>query len=127
MTKTLVVDASYVLAFLLPDERGADVDKLFDQLSSGSILFVSTQLLHFEVHNALKAAIIQKRLTRESGYILAKAFIDLPITIEPVDYEGVFDLSLQRKISVYDAAYLYLSKAKAIRLMTLDKDLIGVN
>ena len=38
----VVVDASFILAFLLPDEKVDQVDKIFDLYEVGKINFIST-------------------------------------------------------------------------------------
>ena len=53
--KTVAVDASFILAYLLPDEKTPD-EKLFAQHNDGEIQFISTYLLPFEVLNSLKCA-----------------------------------------------------------------------
>lgn len=127
MLQSVVIDASYVLAFLLPDERVSEVDVIFDQYASGSIRLTAPVLLPFEVLNAIKSAILQKRLTDKAGHQLVTAFLDLTIPLEDVNLEEAYLLSLKRKVSVYDAAYLYLASTIGSPLLTLDKRLSKVN
>ena len=50
----VVVDASFILAFLLPDERVEQVDEIFYLYETGKITLFSTKLLPFEILNGLR-------------------------------------------------------------------------
>lgn len=121
--ETFVVDASFVLAYLLPDERAKKVDVVFERYAKGEIKLISSQLLLFEVLNGLRSAVLQKRLEQKRALILAKAFLDLEIKVEEENFEAVFKLALKRKVTVYDAGYLWLALKKKVKLLSLDRSL----
>jgi len=74
-----VVDASFVISFLLPDEDIEEVQRFFREQSLSKIYFYSTQLLSFEVLNTLKMAETRKRITKRKASSLVKQFFNLGI------------------------------------------------
>ena len=122
-TKRFVVDASFALAFLLPDEFHLKVDTTFKQFKEGKNDLFSTSLIYFEVINGLKSASIQKRVSSSYCQKRLEEFLNYQINIYPVDFLEVFLLSEKTKLTPYDASYLYLSKTLSAPLLTLDKEL----
>lgn len=118
-----VIDASFVLAFLLPDEYIQNVDNKFALYSQNKIHFFSTYLLPFEVLNALKVAVLRKRLDKNLAIKLASNFFDYKITLIKTDLDKSLQFAIKNNLTVYDASYVYLAKSKNIPLLTLDKRL----
>jgi predicted nucleic acid-binding protein len=122
-----IIDSSYVLSFLLPDENQSDVVELFDQYTLGNVGLVAPNLLSFEVINGIKGAILSKRLDLEEAKVLINKFSDLTIALEDISLDGVLEISVNKGLSVYDASYLYLSKFLDSPLLTLDKKLQDIS
>ena len=75
-TNKFVVDASFALAFLLPDERteemkqnffASQIKNIFQQFINGEISLIAPYLLTFEVLNSLKLAVIRKRISARTA------------------------------------------------------------
>ena len=118
-----IIDASFALGFLLPDEHSAKVDKIFRQFANGNIILESTFLLGFEIANALTLAKRRKRITFENAKKLLRLFQKWDIKYTEVKLDEVLKISLEKDISAYDASYLWLSKKKGFKLLTLDEKL----
>lgn len=123
ISKGYIVDASFVLAFLLPDEYAKNVDRKFELYSQNKIHFMSTYLLPFEVLNGLKIAVLRKRLNKKLATSLASNFFYFKIKLIKIDLKKSFLLALKRGLTIYDASYLYLTKSKNASLLTQDKRL----
>lgn len=121
--KTYVVDASFILAFLIPSEKTAQIDEILDEYSVNKVRLISTSLLPYEVLNGLKSASLQKKLSQTTATILGTQFLDLEIEIKEVDFMETFLLANEKKLSVYDASYLLLAKNTGSTLLTFDKHL----
>lgn len=121
--KSFVVDASFVLSSLLPDEESPAADKLIRGHINGEVELVSTNVFELEVFNGVRSAILQKRIAREDGLVISEKFLKLEIACEDVDVYEAFLLALGEKLSVYDASYLFLAREKNVPLLTLDKRL----
>ncbi|MBM3209521.1 type II toxin-antitoxin system VapC family toxin [Candidatus Shapirobacteria bacterium] len=122
-TNQFVVDASFVLAYLLPDEESASVDKVFRRYAAGEVNLSSSELLPFEVLNGLRTAVLQKRVDERIARKLEQAFLALEINLEPTDFGKCFALALKKNLTLYDASYLLLSQEKKTKLLTIDKNL----
>lgn len=121
--KTFVIDASFVLAFLLPDEHQDQVDDLFAKYTSGDVYFVAPTLLPYEVTNALSASVKRKCLTNLQAQNLLDAFLNFSFPLLSIDFKRTLFLSEQHQLSVYDASYLVLSQDLQYPLLTFDKQL----
>ena len=125
--KTYVIDASYVLNFLMPDEQSVISDAIFEQYKNRHIDLISVSLLPFEVYNSLNAAIIRKRLKNEEAIKLLKFFDKLKIQYTEINFPKAFKTCIKYNLSYYDASYLYLSKHLHYPLLSLDKHLLKYN
>lgn len=117
------VDSSFVLAFLLKDENNEKVDKIFWKYEKFSVKLISTTLLPYEVSNALRSAVIKKRLDNEMAKELFVAYQKLNIELHEVDFEMVLKLAINENLSTYDASYIVLARSKQSSLFTLDERL----
>ena len=119
---TFIVDASFILAFLL-QENNSKVDKILNQYKDEKINLISTMLLKYEVGNGLRTAVLRKRINMIQAQALYQAFLELDIIEEKVNYPQVFKLALSKKVTFYDASYLYLACYNRLRLLSFDKRL----
>jgi predicted nucleic acid-binding protein len=121
----VVIDASAVLAKLMPDEeRVRLVEGYFEKFGKEQLIFVAPMLLKYEVTNALKSGVLQGRLAIRLAGELLEQFLLLPVVYAEVDYGEVLKLAVRSEISAYDAAYLQLARSNKAELLSLDKRLI---
>jgi predicted nucleic acid-binding protein len=119
-----VLDASVVLAWLLPDERSVVAQRLL--LRSVQDRPRAPSLLLIEVGNALLQAERRTRLARATRLELLDAFTALPIALEPLAAETMLragELAARHGLTVYDAGYLELAIARSCALATFDERL----
>lgn len=120
----LVVDASAILSRLLPDEgQNGEVSKAFEDYEKGRLELVAPVLLRYEVANALRSLVLSKRASVETVKLIYAGFSSLEMMFFEINFEEVLLMAVSRKISVYDASYLFLAKKLKARLLTLDKRL----
>lgn len=116
-TKGVVIDASYVLSWLLPDEeRPTDQPKYK----------FAPDLLRYEVVNALRSNVVQGRIDKKLAQILLETFDEWQIQYKEVDMKLVLDLAVENRLSGYDASYLWLARKLKTKLLTWDKKLAGL-
>jgi len=113
-TKRIVVDTSYVLSWLLPDEKSPKSTK--EQL-------VAPELLVYEVINALKTSVRRKRIADDIAKQLLHEFESWNVQYFKIDNESVLNLAITEGLSGYDASYVYLAKKMKCKLLTWDKKL----
>ena len=96
---------------------------MMKQYKVGKINLISTALFKFEVCNTLRTAVLRKKVNKEKAQNILRSFLELDIVEEKINYLQVLKLALSKKISFYDASYLYLAKSKKISLLSLDHSL----
>jgi len=121
------VDASIILAELLPDEQNfPKVEEYFNDFSEKKVNFIAPTILKYEVANALKNISSERKLTLQNKKDLLKEFLSWPIVYKDVNFYDIFKLATLENLTVYDASYLYLSKINNCKLLTLDKKLASL-
>lgn len=119
-----ILDASFALAFLIPDEEKSKVNQIFAQFSSGLCNFYSTPLFPYEVCNGLRMAFLRKRLKLNQAAKLAKIFLEWDIHYESVLSIPVLELAMKKKLTVYDASYAWLAREMNMPILSFDRALV---
>jgi predicted nucleic acid-binding protein len=114
MKTRVVVDASYILSWLMPDEN-------HPKTRVGQK--VAPTLLPYEVTNALRSAVVRGRINEELAQGLLGEFLSWQIEYQAVDSNKVLQIAIEHKLSGYDANYLYLAKKMKCALLTWDEKL----
>lgn len=110
----VVIDASYVLSWLMPDENHPKT-KVGQK--------VAPTLLPYEVVNALKSAVLRGRVEEGLAQRLLGEFLSWQINYQNMDSAKTLELAVKHKLSGYDASYVYLAKKMKCELLTWDKKL----
>ena len=113
-TKRVVVDTSYVMSWLLPDETSPKPVK--EQM-------IAPELLVYEVINALKTSVRRKRITDDVAQQLLHEFESWNIQYFKINNDSVLNLAISEGLSGYDACYLYLAQEMKCELLTWDRKL----
>jgi len=116
----LVVDASAVAGWLLPDEAGTDLAALL----SAHVSICAPSLLWAELRNILIVTERRGRLPAGAAEQFLRIFDGLGVTLDtaPVENE-VLRLARQHRLTVCDALYLELAMRSGGVLSTLDRAL----
>ena len=120
-----VLDASVVLAWLLPDEHSDPAERLIGRVAEERACAPSLLLL--EVGNALLQAERRTRISSATHLDLLGAFTTLPIMLEPIAVDAMLRagvLARQHTLSLYDGCYLELALTRRCALATFDRKLI---
>jgi len=124
--KSMVVDGSAVLGFLLPDERSALALKVLTYLEGGGAAYVP-QHWWLEIANGLLVAERRKRGSRADASRSLELAGRLPVTTDDGTAGRAsgetLALARQHKLSVYDAAYLDLAITTGSSLATAGRAL----
>ena len=124
--KSLVIDGSAVLGFLLPDEQGALALKVLAYLEKGGEAHVP-QHWWLEVANGLLLAERRKRMSTADASRSLAAVMDLPVMTDDATAVRACgetaSLARQHRLSLYDAAYLDLAIRNGSSLATSDQAL----
>lgn len=122
-TKKVIVDASFLLPFFLPDEASDSVDEVMMQFENGEVELMSATLLPYEISNALLSAVRRDRISFSDATARMADFACLDIVLVHVDSESCLVLANNHNLSVYDASYLWLAQDQQCPLLTNDETL----
>jgi predicted nucleic acid-binding protein len=119
---TFIVDASVTMSWYLSGEASPSGRFAFEQLSAAGA--AAPVLWWFEVRNALVVNERRGRLDAAATAAILAHLEGLPIRLD-VDQNGdvVLALARERRLTVYDAAYLELALRANAPLATLDQQL----
>ena len=119
----LVIDASVCLCWALVDEQHPIADEAYARMRTEEAYVPA--LWWFELRNALIVNERRKRLSEGDVSNFLNQISDLRIQIDSLPGEtDVLALSRKYRLTVYDAAYLELSRRKYLPLATLDVTLV---
>ncbi|BBD73395.1 PIN domain nuclease [Sulfodiicoccus acidiphilus] len=83
-------------------------------------------LSRFELGNVVwKEVAVFKRITKEEGERLFRHFLNVldTMNLKDVNYEEVEEMAVERRISFYDASYVWLARELKVPLVTEDEKL----
>ena len=110
-----VVEASALVAMLFDELRREEV---VERLRGASLHAPS--LIGFEVANACLKKMRARPAERQALFDAFSLFDELAISQETVELGEAIVLAERMKLSLYDASYLWLARALAVELVTLD-------
>lgn len=121
---SLVVDASFAIALILPDEARPPAAMVALLEDDGAVV---PALWPIEVGNTLVVAERRRRITATALDRIVHHLAALPIAIDdrPVTQTSTacIALAMRHRLTVYDAAYLELASRLRLPLASLDADL----
>ena len=123
------VDASLVVAWLVPSQRSASVAQAWVAYARGEDEFVGPPFLHAETVSAIRRLAFRDLLIGDEAQGLVMDFLALDIpTHRPVGlYQRAYELAARyRRSTVYDTSYLALAELLSCDLLTLDQRLYNV-
>lgn len=120
------VDASVVVAWLVPSQRSASVADAWLAYAQGEDEFIAPPLLPAETLSAIRRLASRGMLSQEEATGLVTDFLSLSIpTPTPAGlYQRAYALATRyQRSTVYDTCYLALAELLSCNLLTLDQRL----
>lgn len=124
--ETVCVDASLVVALLLPERYTNQATNLWEAWINQDVRIVAPSLLGYEVTSALYRKVFRGIVTLEDGKSALQQFINLEIeniTLPELHYSATDLASQFQRPNTYDAHYLALASHLASALWTADERL----
>lgn len=122
----LVVDASVVIKFYVPEILSDKSDEILSRLADGNINLLAPDLLYPETGNILWKKRRLGELTHAEAEEIIEALTHVPIRIEeskPIIPLAV-TIAMNSGITVYDAMYVAVANIYSTRMITADKKLV---
>jgi predicted nucleic acid-binding protein len=113
-----VVDASAIVAWLFKEPEQAPLAQ-----ELGAMSLAAPRVLPFEVANACIKKIRSRPGDRMGLLASFEVFFEIEIDLMDVDYADALRVAHERKLSFYDASYLWLARRLDAELITLDQRL----
>ena len=113
-----VVDASAIAAIIFDEPPGASAEATI----KGSTLFAS-DLIGYELANVCVKKIRAKPEERTRLLEAFETYYDLGIREIAIDEREVIMLANDKRLSFYDASYLWLAQSLGVELVTFDERL----
>jgi len=124
--KSMVLDGSMTLGFLLEDERFSGALKVLEEIEAGTPTYVPG-LWWLETANGLLMSERRKRSTQAGIARALEACQDLPVITDdqpaPACVRATLALARQYGLTIYDASYLELALRTGSPLATADQKL----
>jgi len=124
MSKSVVVDASVALSWVLPDEAADRTLPLRNQaVTDNRLRLYVPPIFWYETANVLSVATRRQRITENQAVEALKVLVHFQFDIHPADPEKSLFISLRQGIAVYDSAYLCAAIERKATLWTTDEAL----
>jgi predicted nucleic acid-binding protein len=125
--RTIIVDTSVIIKWLLPDEDESLAGKIKQAFATKDLAIAIPYLTYYEVSNVLAIAVKRKRISEETSKKLFTAFLDLEFIVYATKelFTRSLAKSLEFTISSYDASYIALAEYLRVSFVTADKKLLN--
>lgn len=126
MNKSIVIDASVVAKWLLPDEKNLHANLIKKEFAKREVSIAVPSFIFYEVNNLLKSALLSGRIDRKSAVSLYEAFLNLDFTVHFSKQllGAALKKAIELNISCYDANYLCLAEYLNVPFYTADEKLV---
>ncbi len=81
MNKSIIIDASIIAKWLLPDEENFAANLIKKEFAKRTISISVPVFIFYEVNNLLKSAVLSGRLDAKTAISLYEAFLDFDFTV----------------------------------------------
>ena len=124
----LVVDCSFIMSSVLPDETQFNIEKIYNQIAAGTYTVYVPAIFYLECNNVLISSLKRKRINEEEYNNYLTLLSSLPIRVDkfssmPESLHTIGNMSRKYDLTSYDACYLDLALRIDGTMATLDKSL----
>jgi predicted nucleic acid-binding protein len=121
----MVIDASVLIKFFLPEILSGQGEKLLTQVEQGEIKLKAPDLIYPEAGNILWKKHRRKELSRAEVEEISGSIESLPISIEASKplISLAIELGMAYGITVYDSLYMVVARISESTLITADRKL----
>jgi len=123
----IVIDASVAAKWVVPGEPWQEEAKILEEkIALGEVEAYAPQLLLYELASVILKAVRKGLLKLKDGIEALNIMEKLNVNIQSaswIDQAEILDIAALTKLTVYDVAYLHLSKKINGKLVTADSEL----
>ncbi|KJV81746.1 PIN domain protein [Rickettsia hoogstraalii str. RCCE3] len=124
----LVVDCSFIMSSILPDESTEKDSKIYDQIMENIYILHVPSIFYLECNNVFINSLKRKRINKNDYDDYIRLLNSLPINVDkfcstPESLYAIARLATEHNLTSYDACYLELALRLEADILTLDKSL----
>jgi len=125
---SFVLDASVTASWFMPDEQSEQSDRVYASLRASRFQAHAPDLWLWECTNIIANGLKRNRIKPEDG-VLVWSVLDAVRTrvelaaLQPAQVRACLLLAFDARLSVYDAAYVWLAMSLKLPLLTHDERL----
>lgn len=124
----LVIDCSFIMTSILPDELQLKVDEVYNQISNNVFNVYVPSIFYLECNNVLISSLKKQRINNSDYKEYLQILTQLPVTVDKFCSTSEALYSIGRiatayNLTSYDSAYLELALRLEAKIATLDKEL----
>lgn len=124
----LVVDCSFIMSSVLPDETQVVVDRIYQQISDKIYNVFVPGIFYLECNNVLISSLKKNRISKADYDEYLQLLSALPVEIDKFcstneSLYSISKLAIIHNLTSYDAAYLELAIRTNAKVATLDRNL----
>ena len=124
----LVIDCSFIMTSILPDELQLKVDEVYNQISNNVFNVYVPAVFYLECNNVLISSLKKQRINNSDYEEYLQILNQLPVTVDKFCSTSESLYSIGRiatayNLTSYDSAYLELALRLEAKIATLDKEL----
>lgn len=117
----LLADANIFLSVILNEPEKFRIIELTQDSE-----IISSDVLPFEIGNALSAMNKQKKLSKDEIITCFSIFKQIPVRLIDTEVKSALEIAIKNNIYAYDAYYLEVAKRLKTPILTLDHKMIEV-
>ncbi len=124
----LVIDCSFIVTSILPDELQLKVDEIYNQIADNVFNVYVPAVFYLECNNVLISSLKKQRINNSDYEEYLQILNQLPVTVDKFCSTSEALYSIGRiatayNLTSYDSAYLELALRLEAKIATLDKEL----
>ena len=124
----LVIDCSFIMTSILPDELQLKVDEVYNQISNNVFNVYVPSIFYLECNNVLISSLKKQRINNSDYEEYLQILNQLPVTVDKFCSTSESLYSIGRiatayNLTSYDSTYLELALRLEAKIATLDKEL----
>ena len=124
----LIIDASVLIKFFVPEVLSAKAEQLLARVEEGSVKLFAPDLIYAEAGNTLWKKRRLKELTQSEVGKITDLINSIPLKVEASKtlLPLAIDIAIAYEVTVYDALYLSMAKVYETQMMTADRKLFDL-
>ena len=126
----IVIDCSFIMSSILPDELQLKIDDVYNQISNKVYNVYVPSIFYLECNNVLISSLQKQRINNSDYEEYLQLLNQLPITVDKFcstaeSLHSIGRIATTYNLTSYNSSYLDLALRLEAKIATLDKELLS--